>query len=100
MTTRREELLDLAKEVTLKSRPSIYGTPLEIFTRHATMMNGLGYRRPNNELWLPADSSVCQLTWKIARLVYNPEYNDNWVDIAGYAACGYEVSRPDQLSGS
>jgi hypothetical protein len=29
---------------------------------------------------------------KIARLRANPTHRDSWVDLAGYAACGYEVA--------
>jgi len=29
---------------------------------------------------------------KLARMKGNPSYADNWVDIAGYAACGGEIA--------
>lgn len=35
--------------------------------------------------------NLCTLL-KIARLANNPEHMDSWVDLAGYAACGGEIS--------
>ena len=29
---------------------------------------------------------------KIARAAYNPDHEDNWIDLAGYAACGGEIA--------
>ena len=29
---------------------------------------------------------------KIARISKNPQHMDNWVDLAGYAACGGEIA--------
>lgn len=29
---------------------------------------------------------------KIARIIYNPEHMDSWVDGCGYLACGAEIA--------
>jgi hypothetical protein len=32
---------------------------------------------------------------KMARLQHRPDFYDSWLDIAGYAACGYDVAAVD-----
>jgi hypothetical protein len=32
---------------------------------------------------------------KVARIRSNPKHADNWIDIAGYAACGGEIATGD-----
>ncbi len=39
----------------------------------------------------PHDVAVLVLLLKVARLINSPEHMDNWTDIAGYAACGWEA---------
>ena len=39
----------------------------------------------------PQDVAVMMMLLKIARIGTGADKEDNWVDIAGYAACGGEV---------
>ncbi len=38
------------------------------------------------------DVAVMMIDVKLARLEHDPTHKDSWVDVAGYAACGGEVS--------
>jgi len=40
----------------------------------------------------PAQVAQCMIALKLARLMHNPRHLDSWVDVAGYAACGAEVT--------
>jgi len=44
-----------------------------------------------------AQVALCMAGLKIARLTYDNKDEDGWADLAGYAACGGEVTRPDDL---
>ena len=40
----------------------------------------------------PHDVAVMMGLLKVARIASNPQHMDNWVDLAGYAACGGEIA--------
>jgi hypothetical protein len=40
----------------------------------------------------PADVAQMMALMKIARLENDPSHLDSWTDLAGYAACGAEIS--------
>lgn len=40
----------------------------------------------------PADVAMMMALMKIARLENQPAHPDSWVDLAGYAACGGEIT--------
>jgi hypothetical protein len=40
----------------------------------------------------PADVAAMMILMKVSRITTSPGKEDNWVDIAGYAACGAEVT--------
>lgn len=42
-----------------------------------------------------AQVAQCMIALKLARLMHNPRHLDSWVDVAGYAACGAEVTSED-----
>ncbi len=44
-----------------------------------------------------SQGALCMAGLKIARLTYDNGDEDGWADLAGYAACGGEVTRPDDL---
>ncbi len=41
-----------------------------------------------------ADVAVMGALIKVARLAETPDHEDSWVDLAGYAACGRQVTAP------
>lgn len=43
----------------------------------------------------PADVAVMMTLLKLARIKSNPAHGDNWIDGAGYLACGGEIATGD-----
>lgn len=83
----RQECLDLAASAVNGERDEQYGTPENNFGRIAaiwTVIFGMPVQ--------PWQVAAALAGVKIARLVNNPQYPDNWVDLAGYAACGAELT--------
>ena len=83
----RADILDTAKEYVTKDRAAQHGDMEDNFTRIA-------------EYWsvhldtpvYPDDVAVMMTLLKAARIKSNPEHPDNWVDGAGYMACGGELA--------
>lgn len=83
----RAGLLAHAAQIVAKDRNATHGEPEESFTRVAALWSAyLGAPIA------PHDVAAMMAALKIARIRENPEHADNWVDLAGYAACGAEVS--------
>lgn len=90
----RAQCLDTAKLIVLGDRENQYGSPQDCFDRIAALwdvyLEGAAGGRPQIT---PADVAAMMVLVKVARLVSSPSHWDSWVDIAGYAACGAEVSK-------
>jgi len=83
--TFREDVLTEAITATTQERNNQYGPPHQDFSRTATMWSAyLG--RPMSA----HDVAAMMIMIKLSRIAWTPEDIDHWVDIAGYAACGYE----------
>lgn len=97
--TVREDLLDEAKQYVSKDRNSTYDTPENNFGRIADIMNVMGYRKVVTEedgglignTIEGHDVALMMMAVKLARLAHTPNHKDSWVDMAGYAACGYDA---------
>ena len=84
---KREECLRRANEIVNGQREEDYGTPEDNFKMIA-------------ELWstyLEADISAVDVAMmmsllKIARISTGTFKEDSFIDLAGYAACGYEIA--------
>lgn len=84
----RKECLEQAMGCVLRDRQKQYGEPENNFERIAQMWNGyLGIHGIK-----PWDVAAMMGMLKMARARFNPKYTDNWVDLAGYAACGIECA--------
>ena len=84
----REECLNQAKECVTKDRQNTYGSPENNFKRIAKLWDAY--------LDLPykitaVDVAVMLALLKVARIGSGNSHADNWVDLAGYAACGCEL---------
>lgn len=92
----RAEVLDEAKDLVLGDRNNQYGPPTQDFQRTADALSALGYRNlgPEGEAReLDAhDVAVVLAQVKLSRIMWSPSKRDHWVDLAGYAACGYECA--------
>jgi len=87
----RANLLDAAKNYVTKDRQADHGDAEDNFTRIA------GYWSVHLGVPIAAhDVAVMMALLKVARIKSNPEHVDNWVDGAGYFACGGEVALRDK----
>jgi hypothetical protein len=85
--TTSASLLDTAKKYVTEDRQEDHGDALENFLRTAQYWSV--------HLGIPIaahDVAVMMALFKVARIKANPEHVDNWVDGAGYFACGGEVA--------
>lgn len=82
----RGEVLTRAAECVLRDRNATHGAPEDTFGTIARLWSAyLGVDVT------AADAAALLALLKIARIKGNPAHDDNWIDLAGYAACGAEL---------
>jgi hypothetical protein len=92
--TTRTWVLERAEHLVNNERNTQYDEPSADFYRTAGMWSAY--------LGVPIemhDVAAMVALLKIARIRFAPQHLDNWVDLAGYAACGADVAYafdPDQ----
>lgn len=91
---KRDEILDEAKKCVCGDRDKQYGTPensfcviANLWTEYLTQTDFI-----NGMLLDASDVAAMMILFKIARIMTGQSKDDNWIDIAGYAACGGEVA--------
>lgn len=92
----RKDCLDLANNCVNGSRAEQYGDLEDNFETIATLWNGYlsaVMMLPGAHPLDPVDVANMMTLLKVARASSNPSYEDNYVDIAGYAACAYELGQ-------
>lgn len=82
----RSEILDAAQECVCGQREQDYGSPERSFECIAAMWSAY-----LNHVIEPKDVAAMMALLKIARISTGHGKTDNWVDLAGYAACGGEI---------
>lgn len=95
----RESILEEAKRCVCGQREQDYGSPENSFRAIVSMWNSYLYAKGlienNSEEWKglnPEDVAAMMVLFKIARHASGTGKKDNWVDAAGYAACGGEIA--------
>lgn len=84
---KRAEILDTAKVLVTGNRQAAHGKPEETFGKLADIWSAmLGVPIT------PEQAALMLAALKIARAWNNPQHDDNWIDLAGYAACGGELA--------
>jgi len=96
MSTQRGKILDEAKNVIEGPRDKAYGPPNKNFERIADLMSAVLGDKLREQL-TSSDVALVMIAVKLGRLMETPDHWDTWVDIAGYAGCGGEVSNADSL---
>jgi hypothetical protein len=90
--TTKAGVLDAAKAA-VADRGLNYGKPEDNFERIAGRWRTHLKNRFNIDVPIDAASvALMMVDMKQARLENDPTHLDSWVDIAGYAACGAEIS--------
>ena len=82
----REEILEKAKSIVTGERENAYGSPEDNFTTIAELWSMFLGVRIDSE-----DVATMMILLKVARIRGGQAKADNWIDIAGYAACGGEI---------
>ena len=86
----RSEILTKAGACVNGDRQQDYGTPEHSFQTIAYFWNVYLDNRPDGID--PQDVAAMLALLKIARIATGHAKDDNWIDLAGYAACGGELS--------
>lgn len=95
-TTRGAVLLE-ARGLITGDRNLTYGSPTQNFQNTADLLNvQFKHKLREGEQFTPTDVAVMMIQVKLARAVAQPK-RDNFVDIAGYAACGWECQEAENL---
>jgi len=85
----REKCLDEAARIINGERDKQYGGPEENFDRIAKIWSVIFGIEVTRE-----DVAMAMVAVKVARYASKSGFQgDTWTDIAGYAACGYEVGK-------
>ncbi len=88
----RAEILDTAKAYVTKDRAATHGDAERNFETIAAMWSAY--------LGAPVeahDVAAMMVLLKVSRVKSNPGHADNWVDGAGYFACGGEIATVDDM---
>lgn len=85
----RAECLSTAERFVNGDRNAQYGDPRQDFQRTADMWSAyIGVPI------LAHDVAALMCLLKVSRIRWSPEKFDSWVDLAGYAACGWDCAAP------
>lgn len=87
--TTRKTILEAAEKCVCKDRQDTHGKPEDSFSEIAMLWTA--YLGTGQEID-PVDVANMMVLLKIARAKENPKHQDNWVDMAGYAACAGEIA--------
>lgn len=91
MTThQRVQLLHDAETIITQDRNSHYGPPTQDFTRTANLWTSYLDGKTTIQ---PHDVAAMMALLKLSRIVWSPQNRDHWLDLAGYAACGWETTQ-------
>ena len=83
----RETTLEMAKTMVCGHRESDYGSPEDSFTIIADLWSAY-----TGTPFTAKDVAAMMILLKVARIAGDRATLDSWVDIAGYAACGCEIT--------
>lgn len=92
----REKVLAEAKRCVCGERDQSYGGPEDSFRLIAKLWEPYVKEKivpKGTPVDIePEDVAIMMGLLKVARLASNPQHMDSWVDLAGYAACGGEIT--------
>ncbi len=86
----RSKILTDAEKLINGDRNNAYGPPSQDFERTAIMWSAYLDGRTILEAH---DVAAMMCLLKVSRLSWQPDNQDSWTDLAGYAACGYETTQ-------
>jgi hypothetical protein len=82
----RQEILKAAEDCVCRDRQATHGAPENSFGKIASVWSALlGITIRDDQVTIMLNALKGVRAWD------NPGHDDNWVDMAGYAACGGEL---------
>ena len=87
----RKECLNAAIDAVCKDRENTYGIPEDNFKLIADLWSTYTGTKIS-----PRDVAVMMILLKVARVRTGTNHSDNFVDIAGYAACAAGIGEPEE----
>ena len=87
-TIRRGVLTEAANLID-GDRNAQYGPPTQDFERTAAIWSAM-FGHKMTAPFTPADVAKAMIGLKLSRLAWQEDKRDSWVDVAGYAGCGFE----------
>ena len=82
----RQEILKAAEDCVCRDRQATHGAPENSFGKIASVWSALlGITIRDDQVAIMLNALKGVRAWD------NPGHDDNWVDMAGYAACGGEL---------
>lgn len=91
----RTEILDSAKRCVVGDREQDYGSPENNFNTIADFWSTYLGKKVSAK-----DVAAMLALLKIARIGSGHAKADNWIDLAGYAACGGEIEEMEEINES
>lgn len=90
----RTEILACASQYVSCDRNATHGEPEDNFAETASLWSAYLEGRWKQELppFTSEMVAAMMVLMKLARTYASPSHADHWIDIAGYAACGGEIS--------
>nr|DAE79403.1 MAG TPA: zinc-ribbon family protein [Caudoviricetes sp.] len=85
----RKSILDAAEKCVCQDRQDTHGRPEDSFGAIADLWTA--YLDAGREI-TPVDVAQMMILLKVGRAKGNPAHADNWIDMAGYAACAGEIA--------
>lgn len=95
---KRAEILHEAERCVCTDRNQQYGEPEDNFRIIATLWSVYLCARGFDEPLGPADVGAMMALFKLGRIATGGDKADNFVDLAGYAACAGEISTESERS--
>ena len=92
---KRAEILKEAEKCVCGNREQDYGSPENNFRTIATFWAAYLNTKHDSDVNItidPEDVAAMLALLKIARIASGRMKDDNWIDLAGYAACGGEIA--------
>lgn len=87
---RDQDILEEALELTSGERNQEYGEPTDDFQTIAAMWSVLFRHKLKDDCRVePHEVAKAMIALKMSRMTKSPGKRDHWVDIAGYARCGW-----------
>lgn len=92
----REKILEQALHCVTGDREQDYGSPEQNF-RTIALMWSVYIQRLGRGYLEDRDVAAMLALLKIARIASGHAKADNWIDLAGYAACGGEIESGEEV---